>query len=212
MQCGHTFCRDCIEGELKIRNCCPTCNAHVLQTEDFLEPEGLPDEEDEEDNEGGHQKPRRSRKKKEKAVGDDANWVQPKMKDSSKWMERYDENYPDKILGASAKTIAVKNQILLWQKEAPDDKIIGTYQPEHSRLSRPQLNQPSTKTVFVNWAKLACIIGRMLNEEQIPFLYYFGDLKLDQKDAAITTFQTNPEIKILVRPLPSHHPFPTNTP
>lgn len=58
-------------------------------------------------------------------MGDDENWAQPKLRDSSKWLKQYDDNYPNKDLMASAKTIAVKNQILIWQREAPDDKIIG---------------------------------------------------------------------------------------
>jgi hypothetical protein len=58
--------------------------------------------------------------------------------------------------------------------------------------------------VFVNWAKLACIIGRMLHEEEIPYLYYFGDMTRDQKDAAILEFQENPGIKVLVSLTPTH--------
>ena len=74
----------------------------------------------------GYEQGKKSRKKKtESEVGDDENWVQPKLRDNSEWIAQYDECYPDKILVASAKTIAVKNQILIWQKEAPEDKIIG---------------------------------------------------------------------------------------
>ncbi len=42
----------------------------------------------------------------------------------------------------------------------------------------------------------------MLNEEQIPFLYYFGDLTREQKNAAITRFQDNPNVKVLVSSTP----------
>lgn len=38
----------------------------------------------------------------------------------------------------------------------------------------------------------------MLQEEKIPFLYYFGDLTKDQKEAAILNFQEKPNIKVLV--------------
>jgi hypothetical protein len=79
---------------------------------------------------------RRRRRKKiteeDWEIGDDANMAQPKMKDSHKWIEEYDKNYPKRDLMASAKTIAVKNQILIWQAEAPEDKIIGK---EHRDLS-----------------------------------------------------------------------------
>ncbi len=62
-------------------------------------------------------------------VGDDENWLQPVMRDSSTWIKEYDDNYPHMDLMASAKTMAVKNQVLLWQREAPDDKIISEYPP-----------------------------------------------------------------------------------
>ena len=50
----------------------------------------------------------------------------------------------------------------------------------------------------------------MLNEEQIPFLYYFGDLTRDQKNAAIAKFQDNPNIKVLVSNTPRLFPTPAS--
>ena len=95
----------------------------------------------------GEEQAKKSKKKKktEREVGDDENWVQPKLRDNSEWIAQYDECYPDKILVASAKTI-----------------------------------------------------GRMLCEEEIDFLYYFGDLSKDQKNAAIADFEDKPNIKVLV--------------
>lgn len=124
-QCGHTFCRDCIAGALGAKPTCPTCNTMLWQVEPFKQSDAAPGEQSDAENDG-----RRRRKKKKMTeadweLGDDANMAQPKMKDSHKWMEEYDKNYPKRDLVASAKTIAVKNQILLWQAEAPDDKIIG---------------------------------------------------------------------------------------
>lgn len=58
----------------------------------------------------------------------------------------------------------------------------------------PQL---TSTAVFVNWAKLACIIGRMLDEEEISYLYYFGDMTKQQKEAAIPEFQDNPDVKVM---------------
>lgn len=84
-----------------------------------------------EDDGSDDRKSKKKQKKKKKKteedweVGDDSNLAQPKMKDSSKWIEHYDKNFPHKPLLASAKTIVVKNHILKWQKEAPNDKIIG---------------------------------------------------------------------------------------
>lgn len=49
----------------------------------------------------------------------------------------------------------------------------------------------------------------MLFEEGIPFLYYFGDLGKEVKDAAIQDFQDNPDIKIMVSAsTPPIHPTP----
>jgi hypothetical protein len=114
---------------LKVKACCPTCNVVLWQGQvDTLD---APDETlaEQSDDESDTAK-RRRRKKKNKTeedwqVGDDNNLIQPKMKDRSKWITRYDKNFPEQQLLASAKTIAVKNQILVWQKAAPDDKIIG---------------------------------------------------------------------------------------
>ncbi|KAK3902374.1 81e4ad1c-ff53-4b31-96ff-86feb7e2e2d8 [Staphylotrichum tortipilum] len=188
-ECGHTFCKECLEGALEMEPSCPTCKGVLVRTEVLLEPEGEWDddqsdqEEDGDDDENGGALPRRKRERRKKKlrreVGDDENWAQPKMRDSSKWIREYDENYPAQELMASAKTVAVKNQVLLWQRVAPDDKII----------------------IFVNWVKMGCIIGRMLREEEIPFLYYFGDLSQDEKRAAIADFQDNPNIKVLISSL-----------
>ncbi|KAK4099193.1 hypothetical protein N658DRAFT_487787 [Parathielavia hyrcaniae] len=132
-----------------------------FSTDALQQPEGGPGEQS--DAEGGKKRSRRKTKKNKEhpEVGDDLNWTQPKLRDSSKW-------------------ISTKNQILIWQREAPGDKIIATTQ------------------VFVNWAKLACIIGRMLSEEEIPFLYYFGDQTKEEKAAAIADFRERPEPKVLV--------------
>lgn len=116
---------------MEVRQCCPTCNYVLWNSSlgDFREPDrGILGELGNDDNEGHKSKRKQKRKKKteeDREVGDDSNLAQPKMKDSSKWIEQYDKNYPHRPLLASAKTIVVKNQILKWQKDAPDDKIIG---------------------------------------------------------------------------------------
>lgn len=88
------------------------------------QPEGTSDVPDEDEDEGRKRR-RRKKTEEDREVGDDYNLVQPKMKDRSNWIKEYDKSYPDKELMAGAKTIAIKNQILIWQKEAPMDKIIG---------------------------------------------------------------------------------------
>ncbi len=116
-----------------MKACCPTCNTVLWQLSELDEPDGVL--EDESDNESRPKRRKRNKTEADREVGDDYNLVQPKMKDSSKWIKQYDTSYPRKELGASAKTIAVKNQILLWQREAPEDKIIGRYSNHRPLLS-----------------------------------------------------------------------------
>ncbi|KAL2261278.1 hypothetical protein VTK26DRAFT_4482 [Humicola hyalothermophila] len=174
-ECGHTFCAQCINDRLQLSESCPCCKV-LLHNVDYLkEPEHRLVEDPDAD--GCQKKSKeRKRKKDKREIGEDEHGVQLKLKDSSKWIREYDESHPYKPLLASAKTIAVKSQILAWQRQAPEDKII----------------------VFVNWAKLAGIIGRMLFEEHIPFLYYFGDMTKGQKIAAVADFEDRPEIKVLI--------------
>ncbi|KAH6855854.1 P-loop containing nucleoside triphosphate hydrolase protein [Chaetomium sp. MPI-CAGE-AT-0009] len=177
--CGHTFCAECIAGSLKVNEYyCPACNTMLWNPNlsALREPDRMLGEQGDDNNDVVNKPKKRKKTEEDWEVGDDRNLAQPKMTDSSKWIEQYDKSYPRGKLMASAKTVVVKNQILKWQKDAPDDKII----------------------VFVNWNKLGCIIGRMLHEEDIQFLYYFGCLTKDQKEAAILNFEEKPDIKVLV--------------
>lgn len=85
-----------------------------------------------EDAEEPGQDRRRSRKKKATAprrirqLGDDELFCQPRTKSiRSKWLEHCDKMWPEQPIVPSAKTTAVKNQVLKWQAEAPNDKIIS---------------------------------------------------------------------------------------
>jgi hypothetical protein len=97
----------------------------LFQIDALRQPENLLEESDDDEGHGKRSRRKKKKKKGKREVGDDENWAQPKLRDSSKWIEQYDRNYPNKDLMAGAKTIAVKNQILIWQRQAPDDKIIG---------------------------------------------------------------------------------------
>ncbi len=46
---------------------------------------------------------------------------------------------------------------------------------------------------------MARILGRILSEEHIKFLYYFGSLTSKQKAAAIEAFHEEDDIIVLVR-------------
>jgi hypothetical protein len=60
-------------------------------------------------------------------------------------------------------------------------------------------------SVFTQWVMVARILGRVLQEERIKFLYYFGEMSLTEKNSNIDMFKA-PEkgVKVLVRssPLP----------
>ncbi|KAK3955838.1 SNF2 family N-terminal domain-containing protein [Pseudoneurospora amorphoporcata] len=79
----------------------------------------------------------------------------------------------------SAKTTRLKDIILGWQKEAPEDKII----------------------VFTQWILLARVLGRVLQQEKIDFLYLFGGMGPTDREDQINAFQANPRIKVLVSSL-----------
>ncbi|EXF86451.1 SNF2 family domain-containing protein [Colletotrichum fioriniae PJ7] len=86
------------------------------------------------------------------------------------------DSIPDVPVTPSAKMTACKETILRWQAEAPDDKII----------------------VFTQFVLVGKILGRMLEAEDIPFVYLTGKQTKDQRVRAVKGFQENEEIKVLV--------------
>ena len=67
---------------------------------------------------------RKRRKKGERLVGDDILNSQPRMNGASSWLDEFGANSSEPLT-PSASTVAIKNQVLKWQREAPDDKIIS---------------------------------------------------------------------------------------
>ncbi|KAH8900083.1 hypothetical protein GQ53DRAFT_595648, partial [Thozetella sp. PMI_491] len=184
-ECGHTFCVDCLEklsetaSKTKTPLKCTACGA-VLTNIALLEQiggdlAGVNDDDAEQTNNRRSGKKRKHKPADVAEVGDDHHWTQPVSRPPSKWLDQWDKE--QKVpLTPGAKTVAVKNRILAWQREAPDDKII----------------------IFTQWVLLARIIGRILAEEHITFLYYFGNMSKDQRNAAVKAFHDNPEIKVLI--------------
>ncbi|KAI3553295.1 SNF2 family domain-containing protein [Colletotrichum abscissum] len=89
------------------------------------------------------------------------------------------DSMPDVPVTPSAKMTACKETILRWQAEAPNDKII----------------------VFTQFVLVGKILGRMLEAEDIPFVYLTGKQTKDQRVRAVKGFQENEEIKVLVASL-----------
>lgn len=52
--------------------------------------------------------------------------------------------------------------------------------------------------VFVQYEETACVLGRVLQHEDIDFAYYFGDLSSKEKFETVLEFQTNPKYKVMV--------------
>lgn len=75
---------------------------------------------------------------KERSRGDDFNGYQPKG-ERSLFLEQSDKTHPEFPLPQSAKTRAVKEIVLQWQKEAPNDKIISE-SVVHQELISPRIN------------------------------------------------------------------------
>ncbi|KAK3502941.1 SNF2 family N-terminal domain-containing protein [Neurospora crassa] len=121
----------------------------------------------------------RRSKEGEFALGDDFHGFQP-MGDPEKetFLAEADRRHAINMT-PSAKTVRVKDIILKWQNEAPNDKII----------------------VFTHWIQLGRILGRVLRQEKIDFLYLFGGMGPTDREDQIKAFQTNPRIKVLVSSL-----------
>lgn len=65
--------------------------------------------------------------------------------------------------------------------------------------------------VFTQWVMVARILGRVLQEERIKFLYYFGEMSLTEKNANIDMFKAPEQnVKVLVRPSPLLPPSPNH--
>ncbi|GKT93251.1 SNF2 family domain-containing protein [Colletotrichum tofieldiae] len=76
----------------------------------------------------------------------------------------------------SAKMTALKETVLRWQAEAPDDKII----------------------IFSQFNVVMKIIGRILESEGICFAYLSGKQNTDQRNKAVDEFQNGNKVKVLI--------------
>ncbi|KAI3331733.1 SNF2 family N-terminal domain-containing protein [Xylariaceae sp. AK1471] len=160
-ECEHVFCRECLENYLRdeirggrIIPRCPECNKSLTGYESL-------EQSDEEDSDNASR---------------DSFKQHPKLKKSqSKFLRECDQAYPKPVV-PSAKTTAVKEAILAWQSEAPNDKII----------------------VFMEFKMTGAILGRMLEDEGIPFLYFFGDMSQVAKQNALRGFPEKKEIKVMI--------------
>ncbi|GKT61743.1 SNF2 family domain-containing protein [Colletotrichum tofieldiae] len=83
---------------------------------------------------------------------------------------------PNMPVTPSAKMTALKETVLRWQAEAPDDKII----------------------IFSQFNVVMKIIGRILESEGICFAYLSGKQNTDQRNKAVDEFQNGNKVKVLI--------------
>ncbi|KAI1326244.1 P-loop containing nucleoside triphosphate hydrolase protein [Xylariaceae sp. FL0255] len=106
--------------------------------------------------------------------GDDMHNRQPKMGSAfGRWLKHCDQK---RQVTPSTKTVEAIKIVVDWQKTAPEDKII----------------------VFTEWNTTAKVLGRLLERQQVKFLYYWGDMSQKFREYAIRRFETVPEVTVLI--------------
>lgn len=181
--CSHIWCRHCAEKWMRMCAAssdpveCPKCN-RVLGA---LQPH---DPEDASDQDGN-----------DKRRGDDYNGFQPADDEGSTLFQHLDK-HPEAPIPQTSKLTATLDQILKWQDEAPMDKIIGKV----SSLLYSGLTLIANKhlVVFQQFIGTSRLLGRLLEDRGIPYLYFVGQMNGDQRRNARVTFEEEQSVKVLV--------------
>jgi hypothetical protein len=140
--CGHTFCKQCVDdlidtatGQGNDTIHCPTCNAKnnieaMMGVESNTADGSLADSQA--GSQPGARRRRGSRKDQSERMdmpGNDVRNFQPLgAEDSAGFLDECDKDI-SLTMAPSAKTAVVKDIILRWRKEYPNDKIIGKPRP-----------------------------------------------------------------------------------
>ncbi|KAI8281880.1 SNF2 family domain-containing protein [Colletotrichum sp. SAR 10_98] len=161
-----------IKGQSKI---CPGCRNVIGQTK-VMDAFHSGDTDDEDDAAHGDKKA----SSKEYTFGFDCNNFQhyeedKKGKKPTRFLQLSDKN-PDAPVTPSAKMTALKETVLRWQAEAPDDKII----------------------IFSQFHLVMKIAGRILEAEGIKYSYLSGRQNIDQREKAVKDFQERKDIKVMI--------------
>ncbi|KAL2263920.1 hypothetical protein VTK26DRAFT_4301 [Humicola hyalothermophila] len=112
---------------------------------------------------------RKAKKRKKKDLTD-------KVRDNTAKFLRVYDRVPWNPIPHSAKTKAAMELVRQWNDEAPDDKII----------------------IFGYWIATLSILGRMLFQNGIRFVYLWGDMEKFHQQRCIKAFQNIPEIKVML--------------
>ncbi|KAK1980371.1 SNF2 family domain-containing protein [Colletotrichum cereale] len=178
-RCGCIFCGHCVMAHLaeKSRNC-PSCRKIIGVPKPF---QAFNSDETDDEHENDASMPQENVKKEsEYARGFDYTGFQhpeddKKDKKPIRFLQISDKR-PEVPLTPSAKMTALKETVLRWQAEAPDDKII----------------------VFSQFNVVMKIIGRILESEGICFAYLSGKQNTEQRNKAVEEFQNGDKVKVLI--------------
>ncbi|WDK17116.1 SNF2 family domain-containing protein [Colletotrichum graminicola] len=177
-RCGCYFCNRCVMAHLADKSrTCPKCRRIIGPLKPLQTFNG--DETDEE-RENDSDMSQESVNEKDYTRGFDYNKFQhtescERNKKPSRFLQISDRR-PNVPLTPSAKMTALKETVLRWQAEAPEDKII----------------------IFSQFAVVMKIIGRVLESEGICFAYLSGKQNTEQRNKAVSEFQNGEEVKVLI--------------
>ncbi|KAJ0114538.1 hypothetical protein J7T55_004782 [Diaporthe amygdali] len=117
---------------------------------------------------------RKSKIRRSRLRGDDYNGFQPRDESGSTLFRILDTASP--AVPLSSKMKAVLKQIQDWEVEAKEDKII----------------------VFSQFIGFSRLLGRVLQDNGIDFLFFVGEMDDDQRQQAKLTFKEHSEVKVLM--------------
>ncbi|KAL5317581.1 hypothetical protein ACEPPN_014677 [Leptodophora sp. 'Broadleaf-Isolate-01'] len=172
--CKHKFCETCLE-EGMMRDLedddevflCPDCTKPFKQS--HVKPYNAPKTAAKGGKNDARQSPRKG-----KDVRDFRPTPAPHQFCFTKWLERFDAREIDIL--PSAKLLGVRDKVVEWTQEAPDDKII----------------------IFTQFRHFQVMIGCLLEKQKSKFLYFSGDMTAKQREKTIAQFRDDPTIKVMV--------------
>lgn len=181
--CSHIWCNNCAEKWMGMCAAssnpaeCPKCN-RVLEPLQPHDPEGASDQNE-----------------NEQRRGDDFSGFQP-TDDEGSTLFQYLDKHPEAPIPQTSKLRATLDRILKWQAEAAVDKIIGNVS---SLLYSGRISIANKHlTVFQQFIGTSRLLGRLLQDHGIPFLYFVGQMNGDQRKNARVIFEEEPSVKVLV--------------
>lgn len=163
--CKHVFCRDCISSHITSRARagnsadCPLCKREV--TIDSLTNYRAEPVEEHSPEKSNAKKLKRKQKLKKPTTEDPVPWLS-----AGPFMH-------------SAKTRALRDQLLEWRENHPDDKIV----------------------LFSQFTHMLDIVERVLDDEGWGLVRYQGSMDVTERQEALRLFRTDPECRVLVTSL-----------